>query len=120
MGDLVHASQRLPAIATFNPTPTTDQLHADLQQTLFDFAEYKLKACALLTRDVDARLLTGDGPGARQAFRNAENAFESVQRCIVRMEREEWRTETETRLKDLGLILDGLWVKLVSGGFPVL
>ena len=120
MGDLVHASQRLPSVAAIHPAATTDQLHADLQQTLFDFAEYKLKACTLLALDVDAKLSAGDGPGARTAFRNAENAFESAQRCVVRMEREDWRAQTEARLKDLGVTLDGLWVKLISGGHPAL
>ncbi len=103
-------------IAARLPFSETDQLHADLQRTLFDFLELKLTKCATYARDVDNRLRSGNTSGAALAFRNAEDAFESAQRCLLRVERDDWREDTEVRLSDLGSTLDGLWVKLISGG----
>jgi hypothetical protein len=103
-------------IATSPLFSETDQLHADLQGTLFDFLEFKLTKCARYAGDVDDRLRSGNISGAGLAFRNAEDAFESAQRCLLRVERDDWRHDAEIRLSDLGSTLDGLWVKLISGG----
>jgi hypothetical protein len=94
----------------------TDRLHADLQRTLFDFLELKLKKCAAYAGDVENRLSCGNSQGAEQAFRNAEDALESAQRCLLRVEREDWREDAKDRLSNLGSMLDGLWVRLISSG----
>jgi hypothetical protein len=94
----------------------TERLHADLQRTLFDFLELKLKKCAAYASDVETELCSGDSRCAHQAFRNAEDAFESAQRCLLRVEREDWKVDAEHRLSNLGSTLDGLWVKLISSG----
>lgn len=98
----------------------TDQLYSDLQRTLFDFAQFKLQVCSNYANDAKAKLAEGNGPAARQCFRKAETAFESVQRCVVRLEYEDSRTEMEAKANAVGVELDVLWAKLITGGFPVL
>ena len=110
-----HSGQIGSRIAISPLLSETDQLHADLQRTLFDFLEFKLMKCAAYAGDVDDRLRSGNTSGAELAFRNAEDAFESAQRCLLRVERDDWRENAGVRLSHLGLTLDGLWVKLISG-----
>jgi len=110
-----HSGQIGSHIATSPLFSGTDQLHADLQRTLFDFLEFKLTKCATYAGDVDDRLRSGNTSGAELAFRNAEDAFESAQRCLLRVERDDWRQDAEVRMSHLGLALDGLWAKLITG-----
>jgi hypothetical protein len=114
-GSMENSGQIGSHVATRPPFDETDQLHADLQRTLFDFLEFKMTKCATYAGDVNDRLRSGNSSGAELAFRNAEDAFESAQRCLLRVERDDWRQDAEVRLSHLGLTLDGLWVKLISG-----
>jgi hypothetical protein len=101
-------------------SPAGTDLHHQLQRALFDFIAFRINACSKFAGEVDTNLAMGDGPGAREAFQSAENAFESLHRCVLRMEHGDRRAQTEALLDELGLRLDALWVKLISGGFAVL
>ena len=105
-------SRSRPVLLLVRPTNFTP-IFSGLSLTSWNF---KLTKCATYARDVDNRLRSGNTSGAALAFRNAEDAFESAQRCLLRVERDDWREDTEVRLSDLGSTLDGLWVKLISGG----
>ena len=89
---------------------------ADVQFRRHRVLHLALETCETIAESADRSLQVGNYTAARCAFKQAEASFEEAQGYLREVSREDWRKEIECKLKSLGVKLDGLWVKLMSGG----
>ena len=87
------------------------------QRTAYGFLYLALDTCMMSTELVEASLRAGNSAAARRAFQKAEEALEEAHWYLPEIDREDWRSDAQTMLDDIGQKLDGFWVNLISRGY---
>ena len=89
------------------------------QRTAYGFLYLALDTCMMSTELVEASLRAGNSAAARRAFKRAEEALEEAHWYLPEIDREEWRSDAQTMLDDIGRKLDGFWIHLMSRGYAL-
>ena len=89
------------------------------QRTAYGFLYLALDTCIMSTDLVESSIRAGNPGAARRAFQKAEEALEEAHWYLPEIDHEDWRTDAQTMLDDIGRKLDGFWIHLMSRGYTL-